>query len=175
MKNNNNIEQSYVFDQAQMHLIPNHNILEQFRALKTKDEFLELLNAILVIELGKSSKKKFTKSQLDYFLARLAGNDDSSKRSLKLDIYSTFEIKKKSNTNNPTVIFSVDFHNKDNDNDLISLKKILDLISFILLNSINRAIFPFQALWSILSEASSLSACCTLKRIICVIKLKPSN
>lgn len=96
MKNNNNIEQSYVFDQGQMHLIPKHNILEQFRALKTKDDFLELMNAILVVELGKSSKKKFTKSQLDYFLARLAGNDDSSKRSLKLDIYSTFEIKKKS-------------------------------------------------------------------------------
>jgi hypothetical protein len=37
-----------------------------------------------------------------------------------------FEIKKKSNTNNPTVIFSVDFHNKDNDNDLISLKKTIN-------------------------------------------------
>ena len=94
MKNNNNIEQSYVFDSGQMHLIPKNNILEQFRALKTKDEFLELLNTILVVELGKSSKKKFTKSQLDYFLTRLAGNDDSSKKSLKLDIYSTFEIKK---------------------------------------------------------------------------------
>lgn len=96
MKNNNNIEQSVVFDQGQMHLIPKHNILEKFRALKTKDDFLELMNAILVVELGKSSKKKFTKSQLDYFLAMLAGNDDSSKRSLKRDIYSTFEIKKKS-------------------------------------------------------------------------------
>jgi RNA-directed DNA polymerase len=96
MKNKNNIEQSYVLDYGQMHLIPKHNILEQFRALKTKDEFLELLNVILIVELDKSSKKKFTKSQLDYFLARLAGNDNSSKKSLNPDIYSTFEIKKKS-------------------------------------------------------------------------------
>ncbi len=96
MKNNNNIEQSYEFDQGQMHLIPKYNILEQFRALKTKENFLELLNEILIIELGKSSKKKFTKSQLDYFLARLAGNEDTIENSRNKDIYSTFEIKKKS-------------------------------------------------------------------------------
>lgn len=119
MKKNNNIEQSYVFDQGQTHLIPIHTIFEQFRVLKTKDEFLELLNTILVVELGKSSKKKFTKSQLDYFLARLAGNDDSSKRSLKLDIYSTFEIKKKSGT--PRII------NAPN-NDLVLLLHCIDVL-----------------------------------------------
>ncbi len=98
MENNNNIEQSYVFEQGQTNVVPKQNILEQFRALKTKDDFLELLNAILVLELGKSSKKKFTKSQLDYFLARLAGNGDSNKNSRNNNIYSTFEIKKKSGT-----------------------------------------------------------------------------
>ncbi len=36
-----------------------------------------------------------------------------------------FEIKKKSSTNNPTVIFSVDFHNKANDDDLILLQKTI--------------------------------------------------
>ena len=119
MKNKNNIEQSYVFDSGQMHLIPKHTILEQFRALKTKDEFLELLNAILVVELGKSSKKKFTKSQLDYFLTRLAGNDDSSKKSLKLDIYSTFEIKKKSGA--PRIINAPQ-------NDLVLLLHCIDIL-----------------------------------------------
>jgi hypothetical protein len=97
MENNNYKEiEEFDLDEGKTILIPKHNILEEFRALKTKEEFLELLNKILVDELGKSSKKKFTKSQLDYFLARLAGNDDTSKNSRKEDIYSTFEIKKKS-------------------------------------------------------------------------------
>ena len=96
MENNNYKEISFDLEQGKTSLIAKNIILEQFRALKTKEEFIELLNAILVVELGKSSKKKFTKSQLDYFLARLAGNDDTSKNSQKDDIYSTFEIKKKS-------------------------------------------------------------------------------
>ena len=37
-----------------------------------------------------------------------------------------FEIKKKSSTNNPTVIFSVEFHNKANDNDLTLLQKTIN-------------------------------------------------
>ena len=97
MENNNNKEiEEFHLDEGKKSLIAKYNILEQFRGLKTKEEFIELLNKILIDELGKSSKKKFTKSQLDYFLAILAGNNDTSKNSRKEDIYSTFEIKKKS-------------------------------------------------------------------------------
>ena len=105
MENNNNKEiEEFYLDEVKTNLIAKDNILEQFRALKSKEEFIELLNVILVIELGKSSKKKFTKSQLDYFLARLAGNNDISKSKYKgfNDIYSTFEIKKK--TGSPRII-----------------------------------------------------------------------
>ena len=96
MENNNYKEISFDLEQAQKSLIPKHNILELFRALKTKDDFLELLNVILSMESEKSSKKKFTKRQLDYFLASLAENDDSNRVSIFKEIYYSFEIKKKS-------------------------------------------------------------------------------
>jgi len=96
MENNNYKEISFDIEQAQKSLIPKHNILELFRALKTKDDFLELLNVILSMESDKSSKKKFTKRQLDYFLASLAENDDSNRVSIFKEIYYSFEIKKKS-------------------------------------------------------------------------------
>jgi len=120
MENNNNKEiEEFDLDEGKTSLIAKYNILEQFRALKTKEEFIELLNAILVVELGKSSKKKFTKSQLDYFLARLAGNDDTSKSSRKDNIYSTFEIKKKSGA--PRII------NAPND-ELVLLLHCIDVL-----------------------------------------------
>ena len=87
MENNNYKEISFDLEQAQKSLIPKHNILELFRALKTKDDFLELLNVILSMESEKSSKKKFTKRQLDYFLASLAENDDSNRVSIFKEIY----------------------------------------------------------------------------------------
>jgi RNA-directed DNA polymerase len=94
---NNNIEQSFFFEYGNFKSIQKNNILEQFHALKTKDDFLALMNAILHIEYGDIYKKKeFTKSQIAYFLARLAGNDDSIKNNPDKEIYYTFEIKKKS-------------------------------------------------------------------------------
>ena len=119
MENNNKEIEEFDLDEGKTSLIAKYNILEQFRALKTKEEFIELLNAILVVELGKSSKKKFTKSQLDYFLARLAGNDDTSKSSRKDNIYSTFEIKKKSGA--PRII------NAPND-ELVLLLHCIDVL-----------------------------------------------
>ena len=96
MENNNYKEISFDLEQVKTSLIAKYNILELFRALKTKDDFLELLNVILSMESEKSSKKKFTKRQLDYFLASLAENDDSNRVSIFKEIYYSFEIKKKS-------------------------------------------------------------------------------
>jgi len=96
MDNNNKLQQSEMNQEVQGESILKQTVLERFQVLKTKDDFLDLLNEILVAELKESSKKKFTISQLNYFLVRLAGKDDSNKKRLNNDIYSTFEIKKKS-------------------------------------------------------------------------------
>ena len=94
---NNNIEQSFFFEDGNFKLIQKNNIFEQFQVLKTKDDFIALMNVILNIEFGGSyKKKKFTKSQIDYFLTRLAGNEDKNEKNPNKEIYHSFEIKKKS-------------------------------------------------------------------------------
>jgi len=119
MENNNNIEDSFEVKDSPEGLIHSDHIIEQFRALKNKEDLLELLNKILATELGKTSKKKFTVNQLNYFLARLAGKKDSIGKNPDKDIYSTFEIKKKSGA--PRTINAPD-------NELVLLLHCIDIL-----------------------------------------------
>ena len=119
MENNNNIEDSFEVKDSPEGLIHSDHIIEQFRALKNKEDLLELLNKILATELGKTSKKKFTVNQFNYFLARLAGKKDSIGKNPDKDIYSTFEIKKKSGA--PRTINAPD-------NELVLLLHCIDIL-----------------------------------------------
>jgi len=75
-------------------------IKEQYYSLLTKDDLISLLNSILKLRTDGESKKTFTQSQINFYLARLAGKEDSQKRKHELksqvEVYNTFEIKKKS-------------------------------------------------------------------------------
>lgn len=75
-------------------------IKQLFNSLKNVDDLIELFNLILEIHTSYETKKKFTKTQINFFLARLAGKKDSSKSFNVLktqnEIYRSFEIKKKS-------------------------------------------------------------------------------
>ena len=75
-------------------------IIKQFNSLRNLDDLIELFNLILEIHTSSLTKKKFTKKQINFFLARLAGKKDSSKPNNSLsppdEIYRSFEIKKKS-------------------------------------------------------------------------------
>jgi len=85
---------------------PGSNFVEENKKLfiSIKKDFLK--------EVESESKKSFNFKDFNIFLSE-------TKEEMK------FRIKKKSKTNGPTVIFSIDFHNNFKDNDLPLLNKII--------------------------------------------------
>lgn len=96
MKNEYNLDASLNLNTNKSSSLSNCAINELFDSMRTKTDFIELLNNILIIEFGESYKKKFTIRQINYFLSKLAGNKDTSQKNFETDIYYSFEIKKKS-------------------------------------------------------------------------------
>lgn len=70
--------------------------------------------------------KKILNKQLDSKLKRTFELKNFNIFLSETKVEMKFRIKKLSKTNGPTVIFSIDFHNKTNDNDLLLLKETIN-------------------------------------------------
>jgi hypothetical protein len=80
---------------------------------KEDSKFFVKIKTILNKQLNSKLKKRFELKNFNIFLAE-------TKDEMK------FRIKKLSKTNGPTVIFSIDFHNKTKDNDLPLLREAIN-------------------------------------------------
>jgi hypothetical protein len=104
-------------------------------ALKSHKEAKEYLyNKFPGSTFLKEGKKLFIKVEKD-FLKKIESKSNKSFNLSNFNIFLSetndkmkFRVVRKSNTNNPTVIFSIDFHNDAKDNDLPLLEKTINEI-----------------------------------------------